>query len=104
VTVQGKVSGNLANKLLHGIELEDGVARADAYRVVDQVPEATMIEIVLHSGRNRVVRRMFEEVGHPVTRLVRTRIGPIALGNLRPGTTRVLGRTELGTLMSAVGL
>jgi 23S rRNA pseudouridine2605 synthase len=104
VTVQGKVSGGVANKFLHGIELEDGVARADAYRVVDQVPEATMIEIVLHSGRNRVVRRMFEEVGHPVTRLVRTRIGPIALGNLRPGTTRVLGRTELGTLMSAVGL
>ncbi|WP_353050432.1 pseudouridine synthase [Cellulosimicrobium sp. Marseille-Q4280] len=104
VTVQGKLPGNVANKFLHGIELEDGVVRADSYRVVDQVADQTMVEIVLHSGRNRVVRRMFEEVGHPVTRLVRTRIGPIALGNLRPGTTRVLGRTELGTLMSAVDL
>ncbi|WP_175008486.1 pseudouridine synthase [Cellulosimicrobium sp. TH-20] len=104
VTVRGKVAGNVANKFLHGIELEDGVVRADAYRVVDQVADQTMIEVVLHSGRNRVVRRMFEEVGYPVTRLVRTRIGPIALGNLRPGTTRVLGRTELGTLMAGVGL
>ncbi|MFC8921803.1 pseudouridine synthase [Cellulosimicrobium sp. NPDC057127] len=104
VTVRGKVPGNVGNKFLHGIELEDGTVRADAYRVVDQVPDQTMVEVVLHSGRNRVVRRMFEEVGHPVTRLVRTRIGPIALGDLRPGTTRVLGRTELGSLMSAVGL
>ncbi|WP_338403694.1 pseudouridine synthase [Cellulosimicrobium arenosum] len=104
VTVQGTVSGNLQNKFLHGIELDDGVAKADAYRVVDRLPDQTMIEIVLHSGRNRVVRRMFDEVGHPVTQLVRTRVGPVALGNLRPGTTRVLGRTELGTLMSAVGL
>ncbi|MGO1332666.1 MULTISPECIES: pseudouridine synthase [Cellulosimicrobium] len=104
VTVRGKVAGNVANKFLHGIELEDGVVQADAYRVVDQVADQTMIEVVLHSGRNRVVRRMFEEVGYPVTRLVRTRIGPIALGNLRPGTTRVLGRTELGTLMAGVGL
>ncbi|GED08333.1 pseudouridine synthase [Cellulosimicrobium cellulans] len=104
VTVRGKVPGNVANKFLHGIELEDGVVRADAYRVVDQVADQTMIEVVLHSGRNRVVRRMFEEVGFPVTRLVRTRIGPIALGNLRPGTTRVLGRTELGSLMASVGL
>ncbi|MBN0039784.1 rRNA pseudouridine synthase [Cellulosimicrobium cellulans] len=104
VTVRGKVPGNVANKFLHGIELEDGVVRADAYRVVDQVADQTMIEVVLHSGRNRVVRRMFDEVGFPVTRLVRTRIGPIALGNLRPGTTRVLGRTELGTLMAGVGL
>lgn len=104
VTVRGKVPGNVANKFLHGLELEDGLVRADAYRVVDQVADQTMIEVVLHSGRNRVVRRMFEEVGFPVTRLVRTRIGPIALGNLRPGTTRVLGRTELGSLMAGVGL
>jgi len=104
VTVQGRVPGNVANRFLHGIELEDGVVRADAYRVVDQVADQTMVEIVLHSGRNRVVRRMFDEVGHPVTRLVRTRIGAIALGTLRPGTTRVLGRTELGSLMADVGL
>jgi 23S rRNA pseudouridine2605 synthase len=59
---------------------------------------------VLHEGRNRIVRRMFDAVGHPVTRLVRTRIGPIPLGDLKAGRTRVLGRTELGTLMNAVDL
>jgi len=58
----------------------------------------------LHSGRNRVVRRMFEEVGHPVLRLVRTRFGPIRLGELRSGRTRVLSGPEVGSLMSAAGL
>ncbi|MBD7951584.1 pseudouridine synthase [Oerskovia rustica] len=104
VSVEGRVAGNVANKLLHGIELEDGPAKVDRYRVVDTTPQASMVEVVLHEGRHRIVRRMFEELGHPVTRLVRTRIGSIHLGNLRPGATRVLGRTELGTLMSEVGL
>jgi 23S rRNA pseudouridine2605 synthase len=59
---------------------------------------------VLHEGRNRVVRRLMDEVGHPVTKLVRTRIGPIRLGDLRPGRTRVLSKTELGSLMTSVGM
>jgi 23S rRNA pseudouridine2605 synthase len=104
VTVEGRVPGNVANKLLHGVELEDGPAKVDRYRVVDTTPQASLVEVVLHEGRHRIVRRMFEEIGYPVTRLVRTRIGSIHLGNLRPGATRVLGRTELGTLMSEVGL
>jgi 23S rRNA pseudouridine2605 synthase len=94
----------VGKQLTDGVELEDGVARMDSVRVVDAVPGRTMLEVVLHSGRNRVVRRMLEEVGYPVTRLVRTRIGPIALGDLKSGRTRVLGRTELGTLMRAVDL
>jgi len=65
---------------------------------------ASLVELDLHSGHNRVVRRLFDEVGYPVVRLVRTRIGPIRLGDLKPGRTRVLGATELGTLMSAVGM
>ncbi len=104
VTLEGRVAGNTANKLLHGVELEDGPARVDRYRVVDSTPQASLVEVELHEGRHRIVRRMFEEVGYPVTQLLRTRIGPIHLGNLRPGTTRVLGRTELGTLMSEVAL
>jgi 23S rRNA pseudouridine2605 synthase len=94
----------VARRLTQGVELEDGVARMDAVRVVDSVPGRTMLEVVLHSGRNRVVRRMLDEVGYPVKRLVRTRIGPIALGDLKVGRTRVLGRVELGTLMGAVDL
>ncbi|MEL7975073.1 pseudouridine synthase [Isoptericola sp. F-RaC21] len=91
-------------QLTDGVELEDGPARADKVRVVDAVPGATMLEVVLHEGRNRIVRRMLEAVGFPVTRLVRTRIGPIALGDLRVGRSRVLGRTELGTLMRDVDM
>jgi 23S rRNA pseudouridine2605 synthase len=94
----------IARKLTEGVELEDGLARMDSVRVMDSVPGRTMLEVVLHSGRNRVVRRMLDEVGYPVKRLVRTRIGPIALGDLKVGRTRVLGRVELGTLMRAVDL
>ena len=104
VNVTGRVRGSHRQALLTGVELEDGPARLDDYRIVDQTPRAALVEVRLHEGRNRIVRRMFDEVGLPVERLVRTRFGPVTLGDLRPGRTRVLGRTELGTLMKVVGL
>lgn len=104
VTVEGRLKSSIAGHLRSGVQLEDGPVRVDAYKIVDSTPNATMVEVVLHEGRNRVVRRMFEEVGHPVTRLVRTQIGPVRLGDLRPGRTRVLGREELGSLMASVGM
>jgi 23S rRNA pseudouridine2605 synthase len=104
VTVEGEVYPRVGRELLKGVELDDGVAKMDAVHVLQQIDGFAMLEVVLHEGRNRIVRRMFEAVGHPVTRLVRTRIGPIVLGDLKPGRTRVLGRTELGTLMNAVDL
>jgi 23S rRNA pseudouridine2605 synthase len=105
VTVEGgEVYPRIMKQLTSGVELDDGKARMDKVRVVDAVPGQSMLEVVLHEGRNRIVRRMFEAVGFPVTRLVRTRIGPIALGDLKVGRSRVLGRTELGTLMRAVDL
>ena len=104
VEVTGRVKPAHGKELLAGVQLEDGPARLDAYRLVDQTPNAALVEVRLHEGRNRIVRRMFDEVGLPVTRLVRTQIGPVKLGDLRPGRTRVLGRTELGTLMKAVEL
>ena len=104
VTVEGRLKGSVAGHLRSGVQLEDGPVRVDSYKIVDSTPNATMVEVVLHEGRNRVVRRMFEEVGHPVTRLLRTQIGPIRLGNLPPGRTRVLGREELGSLMASVGM
>jgi 23S rRNA pseudouridine2605 synthase len=104
VTVEGAFPNTARKQLLAGVDLEDGHAAADSVRVVDSSYTETMIEIVVHSGRNRILRRMFDAVGYPITRLVRTRIGPIALGNQRPGTTRVLSRVELGSLMAVVGL
>ncbi|NCT89762.1 rRNA pseudouridine synthase [Cellulomonas sp. APG4] len=103
-TVEGRVRPAVGQRLREGVELEDGRVAVDAFRIVDQTPGSTMVEVVLHEGRNRVVRRMLDAVGHPVTRLLRTQVGPIRLGTLRPGSTRVLGREELGTLMAAVGM
>lgn len=104
VHVEGRVPATLGNKLTHGIELEDGVAKVDKFRIVDATPQASLIEVELHEGRNRIIRRMFAEAGYPVNQLVRTKIGPVRLGDLRPGRVRVLGQTELGTLMAAVDL
>ncbi|WP_408003897.1 pseudouridine synthase [Puerhibacterium puerhi] len=100
----GEVYPRVVKELLRGVDLEDGPAAMDKVKIVQSLGDRTMVEVVLHEGRNRIVRRMFDAVGHPVLRLVRTRIGPIALGNQRPGTTRVLNRTEVGSLMSAVDL
>jgi 23S rRNA pseudouridine2605 synthase len=63
-----------------------------------------MIELTLHEGRKHVVRRLLDEVGHPVRRLVRTAIGEVKLGAQRPGTVRPLTRPELASLYRAVGL
>ena len=104
VHVEGRVPATLGTKLTHGIELEDGVAKVDKFRIVDSTPQASLVEVELHEGRNRIIRRMFAEAGYPVNQLVRTTIGPVRLGDLRPGRVRVLGQTELGTLMAAVDL
>ncbi|QCB93524.1 pseudouridine synthase [Cellulomonas shaoxiangyii] len=104
VELEGRVTAALGNRMRAGIELEDGTVTVDDFKVVQTTPQASLVEVVLHEGRNRVVRRMFDEVGHPVTRLVRTKIGPIRLGDLRPGRTRVLSRTEVGSLMTSVGM
>jgi 23S rRNA pseudouridine2605 synthase len=103
-TLEGRVPVSLGKRLREGIELDDGGIQVDAYRLVDATPQESMVEIVVHEGRNRIVRRIFEEVGFPVTRLLRTQIGPIRLGDLKVGRTRVLSRTEVGSLMAAVGL
>jgi 23S rRNA pseudouridine2605 synthase len=104
VEVQGRVKESLGTRLKQGVELEDGTVTVDDFKVVQVASHASLVEVVLHEGRNRVVRRLMDEVGHPVTKLVRTRIGPIRLGDLRPGRTRVLSKTELGSLMASVGM
>lgn len=102
--VPGPVAKSVARQLLAGIELDDGPAKADAFRVLDSLPPKALVEVVLHEGRNRIVRRMLEAVGHPVKRLIRTQIGPIRLGDLPPGKTRRLGVPEVGALYRAVDL
>jgi 23S rRNA pseudouridine2605 synthase len=102
--VRGPVSRDLAGRLTTGVELDDGTATADRFRVVEQAGQRVLVEITLHEGRKHVVRRMLAEVGHPVSRLVRTRIGPVGLGSLRPGSSRRLSVAEVGNLYAAVGM
>ncbi len=99
--VKGIVTPGIIQQLLEGVELEDGPISADKAHVIDVKGEETLVEIVLHSGRNRVVRRMFDEVGHPVRALVRKQFGPIHLGTLRPGDIRRLSKLEVGALLKA---
>jgi len=94
----------LVKALREGVELDDGPARADRARVLAQDGREAIVEVTLHEGRNRIVRRMFSSQGFELTALVRTRIGPVLLGELAPGGTRELTGRELGTLMAEVGL
>ena len=102
--VEGQVEPWVPRKLRRGIELEDGEAKADRVTVKDSGPRGSIVEITLHSGKNRIVRRMLDAVGHSVTRLARTRLGPLRLGNLRPGETRTLTGEEIAALQQEVGL
>jgi 23S rRNA pseudouridine2605 synthase len=104
VELAGPLPRDLGKRLRAGVELDDGIARVDSFRVVGGSGSRLMIELVLHEGRNRIVRRMLEAAGHPVQRLVRTKIGPVALGDLRSGRTRALNRVEVAELFAAAGL
>jgi 23S rRNA pseudouridine2605 synthase len=101
-TVPGPVPREVGRRLRAGVELEDGPARADAFRVVQTQGARAIVEITLHEGRNRIVRRMLAAVGHPVERLVRTAVGPVRLGGQRAGTLRPLTSAELAELYAAV--
>lgn len=104
VTVAGVVRRDVGRQLRTGVDLEDGPAKVDDYRLLQSVPGKSMIEVVIHEGRKHIVRRMFEAVGYPVERLVRTQVGPIRLGDQRQGTLRTLSNSEVGQLYAAVSM
>jgi 23S rRNA pseudouridine2605 synthase len=97
-TVPAPVGKDVGRRLRAGVDLDDGPVRVDAFRVVQTQGDQAIVEVVLHEGRKHIVRRLLAEVGHPVTRLVRTRIGPVHLGGQRAGTLRELTRSELADL------
>mgnify|MGYP004515788379 CR=1 FL=1 len=102
--VEGAVSAQTVQRLKNGVELEDGTTAADAARVLASGSGASdgtsLVELTLHSGKNRIVRRMLAAVGHPVIALVRRQFGPLHLGTLRSGAVRELTRDELGALLT----
>lgn len=99
--VEGRISPQTVGRLTRGVDLEDGAIAADKARIIGDAPgDQTMVEVTLHSGRNRIVRRMLEEVGHPVVDLVRRQFGPLHLGTLGLGEIRDLTKAELGSLLT----
>lgn len=102
--VSGSVPRGLGRRLREGVELDDGMVAVDSFKVVDTAGGKSMVEVVLHEGRKHIVRRLLAEVGHPVQRLVRTRIGDVHLGSQRAGSLRQLTRAEIGSLYADVGL
>ncbi|MFE2109774.1 pseudouridine synthase [Kitasatospora sp. NPDC059463] len=102
--IQGPIPRDLGKQLAKGIELEDGYARADSFKVVSNVGKNYLVEVTLHEGRKHIVRRMLSEAGFPVEKLVRTHFGPIALGDQKSGWLRRLTNPEVGQLMREVGL
>ncbi|SDP08014.1 23S rRNA pseudouridine2605 synthase [Nakamurella panacisegetis] len=102
--IPGPVPRDLGRRLRAGVELDDGIAKVDHFEVVDLHAGRAVVEVVLHEGRKHIVRRMLAEVGHPVSRLVRTKIGDVQLGHQRPGTLRKLNPVEIALLYKAVGL
>lgn len=100
--VDGDVKDSLGDLLKKGVTLEDGDAQVDRFIVKDRSRGQSLVELDIHMGRNRIVRRLLAEVGHPVKELTRTGFGPIHLGGLRSGVMRELSRDELGELFDNV--
>jgi 23S rRNA pseudouridine2605 synthase len=100
--VRGKVTPQTLSKLTTGFDLSDGFIQADKARLLSASNngESSIVEITLHSGRNRIVRRMLKEVGHPVLELVRRAFGPLNLGTLPAGHMRDLTKVELGAVLA----
>ena len=101
----GKLTASEIASLTNGVQLDDGMtAPARVERVRPTKMGDTTFLITIHEGRNRQIRRMLEAVGHRTLRLKRERFGPIVLGDMKPGETRVLKQAELNSLREALGL
>jgi 23S rRNA pseudouridine2605 synthase len=104
VTIEGRLAAEDVKRLHDGVALDRGEQAAGAkVRVVSVRAGFSVLDLTVHEGRNRQVRRMFEALGHPVRDLVRLRFGPISLGDLPLGHTRSLTEKELAALRRVGG-
>jgi 23S rRNA pseudouridine2605 synthase len=105
--VDGVVYPSTLNELLAGVTLDDGPVTVSSVKLVGgrgTTRDGSILELVIHEGRNRIVRRLLDQVGHPVRQLTRTAIGPVVLGRLGEGEIRDLTHDELGALLDAANL
>ncbi len=98
--LKGSPSKDVLGKLIHGLELEDGWAKAQKINIWKRNPKTVWVEVQVTEGRNRLIRRLFEALGYPVTRLVRTEYGGLSLGDLARGKIRRLVPEEVMTLQA----
>jgi len=96
--VEGRPSRGDVERLAGGVMLSDGPAPPARVRLLRGAGPGAVLEVTVHSGRKRMVRRMLEAVGHPVVSLKRIRVGPLELGDLPPGEWRELTATEVASL------
>jgi 23S rRNA pseudouridine2605 synthase len=99
--VRGVPRPDVLRRLAAGVELEDGLTAPARVRLVDGRGSTSLLELAVHEGRNRLVRRMLDTVGHPVVRLVRVAVGPVSVGRLKPGAVRRLAPAEVRALYAA---
>src|SRR5688572_18095282 len=102
--VDGRMTPGTLRTLLDGVTLEDGPVTVSRAKVVQAARDKSIVEVVIHEGRNRIVRRLLDHVGHPVRRLTRTAIGPVQLQGLKSGMLRDLSGDELGALLDRAQL
>ncbi len=102
--VEGDVTKATLARLREGVTLDDGPVAVSAARLVQEGRGRSIVELVIHEGRNRIVRRLLDQVGHPVRRLTRTRFGPVTLTGLGAGELRPLTSDELGSLLDTASL
>lgn len=100
--VTGRVHPATIKRLREGITLDDGPVKPSSVKLVSTAEDRSLVNLTLHEGRNHIVRRTMEAVGHPVRKLSRTGIGPVRLGNLKSGDLRDLTRDELGGLLDLI--
>ncbi len=104
VLVDGFPPPEVEEALRRGVPVDGRPVQIRRLEALRTEPEGTVYRVVIHEGRNRIIRRVFERVGYPVLRLHRVRVGPVSLGDLPPGRWRDLTPEELGALRRAVGL
>ncbi|HEX4013397.1 MAG TPA: pseudouridine synthase [Candidatus Cybelea sp.] len=101
--IAGRLAPDAVRRLMEGVSLDDGRAAGAKIRVLTVKHERSVVDVTIHEGRNRQVRRMFEALGHPVLALTRTRFGPLQLGALAPGHVRPLTEKEIEALQRIAG-
>lgn len=102
-TVRGDIDASVRSQLEQGLMLDDGLAWADKAWVLER-GDVSKIRLQIHLGRNRIVRRMLSHLGRPVIELHRESIGPLRLGDLRPGSFRRLAQAEVSALYNSAGI